>query len=381
VRLALVLWSGRYGGAERSTLSLARHLRERGVEPTIVFVGEAGPIGTRATEVGVPHVTLGIARGSRVLLRPRRLVSVARTTGPDGALVVSSGYLSGALRLGGYRAPIVAVEHGSLLQRERLGLPRRILRSVDRGIGARCSDADVAVSDFVREALSRSRHSRRLLRIHHGIDLREFHPVARNGRPRGADPVTLGCAARLIPGKGVDDLLRALPRVAPAGWRLRVAGDGPERERLEAIAGALGVRERVLFLGWVADMAAFWRAVDVAVVPSGALPEAFGMSALEAIACGVPVVATRNGGLPEIVADGECGLLVTPGDVEGIARALSLLGSDDALRERLSRGARRRAQERFSGAKCARDYESLFLETRAEPSAPRPGNDPPEIHR
>jgi glycosyltransferase involved in cell wall biosynthesis len=106
-------------------------------------------------------------------------------------------------------------------------------------------------------------------------------------------------------------------------------------------------------------MPEFWISKDVAVVPS--LTEAFGLVALEALACGVPVVATTAGGLKEIVIDGECGLLVPPGDTAALARALRLLLTDEQLRRRLSAAARLRA-ENFSLQRRSRELLTLFQE-------------------
>ena len=106
-------------------------------------------------------------------------------------------------------------------------------------------------------------------------------------------------------------------------------------------------------------MSQFWNSVNVAVVP--ARHESFGLVALEALACGVPVVATTAGGLKEIVEDGESGLLVPPGDAGALARALQALLTDEPLRQRLAEGARRRAQA-FSLERRAHDILRLLRE-------------------
>ncbi len=106
-------------------------------------------------------------------------------------------------------------------------------------------------------------------------------------------------------------------------------------------------------------MPAFWNSVDVAVVPS--LYESFGLVALEALACGLPVIAAAAGGLKEIIVDGECGLLVPPGDAAALTRALRLLLTDESLRLRLGVGARLRARE-FSLQRRSRELLGLLLE-------------------
>ncbi|HET8698703.1 MAG TPA: glycosyltransferase [Gammaproteobacteria bacterium] len=128
--------------------------------------------------------------------------------------------------------------------------------------------------------------------------------------PPGA--VTLGVAARLFPVKGVALALHALPPLLARGLdaRLEIAGEGPERERLEALARRLAVAERVRFLGAVRDMREFYSRIDCLVHPP--LTEAFGLVALEAAAHGCPVIAAAIDGLPEAVADGVTGRCIAP---------------------------------------------------------------------
>ena len=106
-------------------------------------------------------------------------------------------------------------------------------------------------------------------------------------------------------------------------------------------------------------MPAFWRSVDVAVVPSNQWIESFGMVALEAMACARPVVATRNGALPSLIEDGHTGILVRPGAVDALAGALATYAADPALRDRHGRAGRRRCEEQYSIERTARLYLEL----------------------
>jgi glycosyltransferase involved in cell wall biosynthesis len=152
---------------------------------------------------------------------------------------------------------------------------------------------------------------------------------------------------RLVPIKGFDLLLRALPAVATAvpSTRLMLVGDGPDRGMLEALAVSLGVSDRVRMTGETTDVAGHLVAADVVVVPSR--NEGMGRVVVEAMALGVPVVATAVGGIPAVVVDGECGRLVEPDDVAALAAALVELARDAGLRRKLGDGARERA-EHFS---------------------------------
>lgn len=146
--------------------------------------------------------------------------------------------------------------------------------------------------------------------------------------------------------KGVDVLLDAFRRTVERhpGARLTVIGDGADRARLEEMADDLVAGGRVVFRGWLgkAEVAECLAAASVVAVPS-LWPEIFGRVVLEAFQTGRPVVASRSGGLPELISD-DNGLLVDPGDVEGLAEALSALLGDRATLERLGKGAAQTAE-------------------------------------
>ena len=342
------------------TASLVRELRRRGHEASLLFVADPHPLAQELEEDGIPYRMLGHERGSRVLLHPRALARAASELGPDGIVSPSPGYLPAALRLGGYRGPLIAVNHGRLLQLPALPAAARALRKADRASGFWAPDQEVAVSDYLLERLRRERlHARRLVRIYNGIDHERY---GSNGAeaPRGAS-FRMAWAGRMIPGKGVDDLLRALALLAKEGnARLVLAGDGPDRASLVDLASSLGLTDRVEFVGWVRDMPAFWRAVDIAVVPSHQIVESFGMVALEAMACARPAIVSRNGGLPEVVQEGETGGLFDPGDVRGLAAAIRTYAADEPKRREHGRQAEDRAARLFGIKRTADSYLALF---------------------
>jgi glycosyltransferase involved in cell wall biosynthesis len=138
--------------------------------------------------------------------------------------------------------------------------------------------------------------------------------------------------ARLEAGKGLDVLLRAAAHLPEATFA--IAGDGPERVVLEALARALGVDERVRFLGFRNDVEALLAGCDVFVLPS--LDEGFPLSVLEAMAACRPVVASDVGGVPEAITHDETGLLVPPGNPDALAAALARLLDDAPTRRRLA---------------------------------------------
>lgn len=362
-RLALVLWKGDVGGAEVLTVALADQMRSLGIEATVVFIQGSRPLDVRLDHLGLPHRSIGLRRGRDVVWHPRRYAAAVGEAGPDGAILVTCGYMGAALRAGGYDAPIVAVEHGDILYDGR----PQWLRWLARAAGARADEIEVGVSDFILQRVLEQPHAKEVRRIYNGIEPARFLAA---GAEREDAASGAGCiaafAGRLIHGKGADYLIEALAGL-PADRRVevRIAGDGPERPALEALAGRLGVADRVEFVGLEQDMPSFWAACDVAVVPSAEFVEACPMTPLEAMASAKPVIATRNGGLPELVVDGETGTLVEAGSSASLSGALDLYAGDAGLRRAHGEAGRIRAAERFPIRACAESYLELLDELAA----------------
>lgn len=362
-RLAMVLWGGYVGGAETLSVALAERLRRLGADVTMVYLQEPWSLVQLMSAAGVPHRSLGLARGRDVVRYPRRYARVVTEVGADGALLLDCGVMGGALRAGGYRAPIVAVEHGEILGLARRSPMRRLLWRIGRLSGAWADDAEVAVSDFMLDEMRSHSHARRIRRIYNGIDPDTYAP--RNGLGTSGTPApVVGFAGRLIAGKGADQLIRAVGEARERiAIRLLIAGDGPERSRLEA--QALDVGADADFLGVVDDAPAFWRSCDIAAVPSDTFVESFSMTTLEAMACGAAIVASRNGAIPELMLDGVTGTLVEPGDVRALTEALVTYAERPELRSAHGAAARARAIERFRLEDCANAHLDLFRELAA----------------
>lgn len=180
------------------------------------------------------------------------------------------------------------------------------------------------------------------------------------GPPRDPDRGAILCVAHLYPRKDVATLLDAMTRLP--GAILRVAGDGPEGPRLRARAAELGLHGRVELLGHVPfeRLAAEFRRADVFCLPSR--QEGFGIVFLEAMAAGLPIVAARAAAVPETVADGECGILVPPGDAPALAAALGTLLADAGLRTRMGEAGRKRVRGYDAPIVARRFLEALETE-------------------
>jgi glycosyltransferase involved in cell wall biosynthesis len=162
-----------------------------------------------------------------------------------------------------------------------------------------------------------------------------------------AEEVLVTCVARLVERKGHEDLLRA-----GAGFRLLFVGDGPFRRRLEGRGAILA--------GWREDTAEIVAASDVVALASR-FGEGCPNAVLEAMAAGKPVVATRAGGTPEVVVDGETGFLVPPEDPKALRSALETLAADPALRRRMGEAGRARARDAYGTERMVRAYEALYF--------------------
>ncbi|HTP36074.1 MAG TPA: glycosyltransferase [Candidatus Acidoferrales bacterium] len=211
--------------------------------------------------------------------------------------------------------------------------------------------------------------------IHNGVDSRRFCPDAaaririRRELRIADDELCIGCVGNLIPVKDHLTLLRAVDGLARRGrsWRLLIAGDGPERPRLAAFVDAHPAwKGRVTFLGRHNAVASLLNAMDVYVLSS--LTEGISNSLLEAMATGLPVLATETGGNPEVVTGGESGLLFPVGDEARLTEHLVALGTRPEWRLEMGRRALRRVREEFSIDAMVRKYEEIY-ESLAMPAA------------
>jgi len=205
--------------------------------------------------------------------------------------------------------------------------------------------------------------------IPNGVDTERYAP----GPPRAATGrLVVGTVGSLTAVKNHLLLIRACAMLVREGLdlELRIAGDGPERSRLIEAARSLDVTDRVRLLGHVRDVAGFLRGLDVFVLPS--LSEAHPNALLEAMACGLPCVGTRVGGVPEVLGNGRFGLLVVPSDVRELAHRIRELAEDLSLRDSLGRAARQRVVEHCSMESMLAAYEVLYRSPRTAEATFRP---------
>lgn len=222
------------------------------------------------------------------------------------------------------------------------------------------SDAHVAVStDLARRARALYGFERPIEVISLGMAAPRFAPASRRQLGLERDVTYVVTVGRLVRRKNLAALITALSRLGRDDVHLLVIGDGPEEPALAALADSLGLSGRVQFRGFVPNETKYQllAAADIFALPS--LHEAFGLVYLEAMHCGLPVLATRPGGQEDYLDEGRTGFLVPAGDMAGLESALARLVADRELRARMSAHNRQVAQ-RFSVAATASRYERVF---------------------
>jgi glycosyltransferase involved in cell wall biosynthesis len=247
-------------------------------------------------------------------------------------------------------------------------LPRGLrTRAIYRGLVRRV----VGISPAVCERLRRGGvPETSIVLIQSSVDPEQLRSSRRREELReelgaGADDVVGLVLASLVHRKGIDVLLEALARQpAEPVLRLWIAGDGPERARLEQLARARGLERQVRFLGQRDDKNDLLAACDLFLMPSRA--EGLGVAALEAMAMGRPVVAGRVGGLADLVLDGVTGRLVSPGDVDALASVVRSLVGAAGERDRLGAAGPARVADGFLASQMVAAYERLYSEVLAE---------------
>ena len=318
---------------------------------------EAGSAAVTIRNLGFAVDELGTPPSVR---NPRALWRLWRYLRHHRPLVVHA--VSGAMTVHGLlaatlaRVPVRIAEEVGIPNRGRVG---RIAFPWLYRLATCVIGVSNAVVEFLveRDGVPRSK----VRRVYNAIELRYFAPISRSS----TELFTILAAGRLAPVKGHADLLAALaPLLRGEKALLRIAGDGPEQERLVALAAELGVSDTVEFLGFRSDLPELMRAADLFVLPSRM--EGFGLAVVEAMAAGVPVVATHVGGVPEVVPDWAVDELVGPGDPAAMRAAIErVLDMSEQQRRDIGMQLRDHAVEHFGPERYVRQLQELYAELTA----------------
>ena len=367
IRVLHVLATLLPGGSEISVLRLISVLDPGRYQVRVAWLRGEPVLENEFRAAGADVVPMGMRAklDPACFLRLVRYVARERIDIVHTHMDVADFYGALAGRLGGARC-VVATKHAPDEFRTRRTWRRYPFMVLER-LAYAMEDAVIVVSEGLASFLEETEHlpRRKMVVIGHGIDETSCvvpRPQARQAPGLPAFDPLLGAVGRLSPEKGQAVLLRALPAILAAFPRggLVLAGEGPSRRELEAEALRLGIADRAVFLGFRRDVPALLGAIDLFVQPS--IYEGFGISLLEAMAAGLPIVASRVGGIPEMVQDGATGLLVPPQDPAALAAAVVRLLRDGDAARRLGEAAARGARARYSLQAVAARVEALYRE-------------------
>jgi glycosyltransferase involved in cell wall biosynthesis len=364
MRILQLLSSTGYHGSESMAAELVQQLHELGVTVDIGVLDNSGRGDQHILEVAAPYFRHGVVvpcNGQldlKTIRMLRRYVSEHRID-----IVHSHKYKTtfyGLMACRGQACRVIATYHNWLDDTPAL----RMYSVLDKYLARYC-DAVVGVSKPVTQELRRHARPERIFQISNGVDIdlyRRAIPLADAKRALDLpnDSLVVGFVGRLSAQKGVAYLLRALadlPDIVRRQTYAVIAGDGEHRAVLSEEVHMLGIADHVRFLGTRRDTPAIYSAMDLFVLPSEV--EAFPMVIIEAMASGVPVVASDVGDVRRIIEHGITGFVVTPRDVKDLREKICLLLSDLTLARRMGE-AGRNAVEQYSSLRMARTYLEIY---------------------
>jgi glycosyltransferase involved in cell wall biosynthesis len=373
VRVVYLAHTFKVGGAEEMVLNLVRRLPADRFEPHVCCIHQPGPIGEEIARTGTPVTTLGLTPGLRhpfAVAGIRRYLRETRPAIVHTFLITASLYGRLAAMLAGVRVIIGTEVNIYEHKRPSHAWAERLLMA-----GTDCVIVSaVSVKRFYEEQVRAD--SSKVAVIYNAVDFAQLQSTVDRSALRRTlgipeDAVVAGTIARLTEQKGHASLFQALS--ATRGLEhvhLLLVGDGDLRAELERDVDARGLRSRVHFLGARRDLGNLLSAMDLFVLPS--LWEGLPLSLVLAMGAGLPVVSTTVAGIPEVVTDGETGVLVPPGDATRLGVALFQLISNPDRAEQLGRAARLSVLPRFGVERYVSSVVALYDQLLGEAGRWRP---------
>jgi sugar transferase (PEP-CTERM/EpsH1 system associated) len=363
IRVMHVVQSLEVGGLENGVVNLLNRLNDERFSHVICCLTHAGKLAERIDSMEVKLVEAGL-RTDRFRFPIIRLRSLVRHWMPDIVHTRGWGAIDAiiAARLAGVPR-VIHGEHGREAEDpEGINCKRKVVRRTLSPL----VDRFITVSDDLMRWLTNTVGiaAYKVVRIHNGVDIRRFSPEGRDEARRtlGLDGsvIAIGTVGRLDPVKDHRTLLRAFASLQQGNRSIRlfIVGDGPGREEIKSQIQQLGIANRVELLGERHDVADLLKAFDIFTLTS--IAEGISNTILEAMACGLPVVATYVGGNPELVENEVSGQLVTAGDVQAITAAFQVYIDAADLRRDHGQQARLKVEQDFSLERMAQQYGELY---------------------
>lgn len=384
MRVVFLSWTSALGGSEKHLVELIQRLDLSKVRPAILCFGRDpfSRVLNDQLRLGI-DVKTGLSRTSFL-----RTWSELRKKKPDVVVFVSGGvssfpwYTFLAARLAGAKRvcatygmfpdlPKPVSRNGSWLRYlARRAFGWQVRHMLGLKIVVALTDKSVCVSENLREVLTKSfGHPReKSIAVHNGVDLKFYgSPDPRTATLRqelgmSSEDIVLVCACRLVEIKGIDVLLKAVDSLREEIPRLKcvILGEGSYGEVLRRMCAELNLSSRVFFSGFQDNVRPYLQMADVFVNPS--YVECLPRAVVEAMACGIPCIATKVGGVPEIISDQEDGLLVAPGSVGELSAAIERLANNRADRERMGERAREKVRMEFDLERSVERLKAVLLQ-------------------
>jgi glycosyltransferase involved in cell wall biosynthesis len=325
-------------GIALTVMNLAETMDTSRYRLSVIFLRGDGAIGDHLRALGVNVRAIGWHRGRADIRGALRFAHALRSLRPDIVHLHAGGLSPRFVSKVAAGAKVIMHYHSLEEESQKSRGPRRTPIA-----------ADLIVVNS--EATAQSVRRARSVVVYPGV-----HANASTHVRDRSQRVTVGVAARLAPVKGLEYLIEAVK--ALDNVHLVIAGDGPEKDRLENLVRHESLEDRVTFTGWLDDIGRTMSQWDIYAQPSVA--EGLGIAALEAMSLGIPVVASDVGGLREIVVSGETGFLVPPRDSAQLAAHLKELACNAELRRKMGEAARARAIEKFSRERESQALQSAY---------------------
>ena len=319
-----------------------------------------GSLGDVLDSIGIERVPISGRDVSFSFPLTMELTRLFKRIKPD--VVHTHSCLSGRLAAKSLKIPVVYTKHGEVLGLHSMAFPKKLL---NKWASSLFSDKIIAVSNHVgRQLINSGVDPEKIVVIHNGIEISKFQPknidYLRSREER--DQLLVGTLARFDPVKRLDVLIEAARIVVNSlpEARFVLGGTGPMEEAMRRKIEDLRLEPYVRIAGFVEDVPAFLSELDLFALSSDS--EGLGLAVIEAMAQGLPVVATAVGGVTEVVMDNETGFLVPPGNPRAMAQCLVRLAIDPEMAARMGRAGRKRAEELFDARAMARKTVEVYEE-------------------
>lgn len=361
----LVFGGGDEGGGPAYLKSFLKNLDKKRFEVVYVSLGRDSL--SKELEGHVSSVEILVGWRGSLFLSALGVYRALKMYNPDvihthGLRANLAGRLAGRAK----GVPVVTTVHSAISRDYANALKQFWAPRIDN-LTLSLTDRFIVVSEAIKEDLvNRGMPPENISIVYNGVDIPGERPPSSDGRTRiglYAEQFVVGTVARLEPNKGIKYLIRAAKELKPklANVKVVVIGAGRDRQELERESERLGLTDIIDFLGFREDARSLMTSFDVFTLPS--LMEGFALVVIEAMAAGIPVVASKVGGVPEIIQDGRNGLLVEPGDPRSLAEAIFKLQESPDLRSMIVAEAYKDFNDRFTTERFVTETENVLEET------------------